>query len=105
MANLLKVAVVEAIIGLLDCGWSYRRISRELGVHRDTVARYDRLRHSKPSKMPPGSTGADHSKPSNLPAGSSVGEDPKPAKVIPKSDEKNRSGFALFENVAKSGSP
>ena len=43
MANVLKVAVVHAIIGLLDQGWSYRRIARELGVHRETVARYDRL--------------------------------------------------------------
>ena len=44
MANQLKVAVVHAIIGLLAQGWSYRRIARELGVHRETVARYDRLR-------------------------------------------------------------
>ena len=37
MANQLKVAVVDAIIGLLDHGWSYRRIARELGVHRVLV--------------------------------------------------------------------
>ena len=65
MANQLKVAVVDAIIGLLDHGWSYRRIARELGVHRDTVSRYDRLRRSKPSKAIPGSREYDHSKPAN----------------------------------------
>ncbi len=43
MANILKMAVTHAIIGLLEKGWSYRRISRELGVHRETVSRYDRL--------------------------------------------------------------
>ena len=60
MANQLKVAVADAIIGLLEHGWSYRRIARELGVHRETVARYDRLRRSygsKPSNPTPGSSG------------------------------------------------
>jgi transposase len=60
MANQLKVAVVHAIIGLLERGWSYRRIARELGVHRETVARYDRLRRladSKPANVTPGSAG------------------------------------------------
>ena len=94
MANRLKVAVVDAIIGLLEHGWSYRRISRELGVHRETVARYDRLRDSKPANVTSGSAGHDHSKPSNLPAGSSGAEDPKSAKAIPGSAdlwESNRS--------------
>ena len=50
MANVLKVAVVHAIIGLLAQGWSYRRIARELGVHRETVSRYDRLRQTAGSK-------------------------------------------------------
>ena len=52
MANVLKVAVVHAIIGLLDQDWSYRRIARELGVHRETVARYDRLRQSPSGGAP-----------------------------------------------------
>ena len=43
MSNRLKMANVHAIIGLLEQGWSYRRISRELRVDRDTVARYNRL--------------------------------------------------------------
>ncbi len=52
------MAKVSAIIGLLEQGWRYRRIARELGVHRETVARYDRLRlasDSKPAKVTPGS--------------------------------------------------
>lgn len=57
MANRLRMAIVNAIIGLLDQGWSYRRIERELGVRRETVSRYDRLRResSNPAKAPPGS--------------------------------------------------
>jgi len=71
MANILKVAVTHAIIGLLERQWSYRRIARELGVHRETVARYDRLRQ------------AAGSKPANPTAGSSVDNDSKPSNVTP----------------------
>jgi len=73
MANQLKVAVVHAIVGLLDQGWSYRRIARELGVHRETVARYDRLRQtagSKPANATPGSGSGDNPKPANVTLGS-----------------------------------
>jgi transposase len=55
MANRLKMANIQAVIGLLEQGWSYRRIARELGIDRDTVARYDRLRKSKPAIVAPGS--------------------------------------------------
>jgi transposase len=51
MANQLKVADVLAIRALVERGWSYRRIARELGVHRETVARYA----PKPAKAPTGS--------------------------------------------------
>ena len=60
MANRLKVADVRAIIGLLELRRSYRRIACKLKVHRETVARYDRLRQtasSKPANAPPGYTG------------------------------------------------
>ena len=50
MANRLKMAIVQAIIGLLEQGWSQRRIARELGIHRETVARYDRIRRNPDSK-------------------------------------------------------
>jgi transposase len=42
MANRLKMAKVHAIQVLRSRGWSQRRIAQELGVHRDTVARYVR---------------------------------------------------------------
>jgi len=76
MANQLKMVMVHAIIGLLEQGWRYRRIARELGVHRDTVARYDRLRKisdSKPANPTPGSNADDHSKPANATLGSALG--------------------------------
>ncbi|HET8564535.1 MAG TPA: IS21 family transposase [Candidatus Binatia bacterium] len=49
MANRLKMANIHAIIGLLEQEWSHRRIARELGVDRETVARYDRLRRNRPT--------------------------------------------------------
>ncbi len=64
MANRLKMAKVHAIIGLLEQGWSYRRIGRELGVDRDTVARYDRLRQNR-SKPAIVATGSEVSEGSN----------------------------------------
>ena len=91
MANELKVAVVHAIIGLLEQGWSFRRIARELGIHRETVARHDRLRReagSKPANVTAGSDPADDSKPANPTAGS----DPKPANVTAGSSPKRSLG-------------
>jgi len=55
MAHRLKMAKIHAIEALLRLGWSHRRIARELGVHRETVSRYDRLRGSKPAISTPGS--------------------------------------------------
>jgi transposase len=40
MANVLTMAQAEMIKALYGKGWSQRRIARELGLHRDTVARY-----------------------------------------------------------------
>lgn len=40
MANRLKMAFIEAIRSLHNRGWSRRRIARELGVDRETVARH-----------------------------------------------------------------
>lgn len=71
MANQLRMAMVEAIIALLDRGWSYRRIARELGVHRETVARYARLRRQEPAK------------PAKVTPGSESDDSPEPAKVTP----------------------
>lgn len=69
MANYLKMAEVHAIQTLRAQGWSFRRIGRELGVHRETVARYVYLAESA-------ADGAFCSKPANLPAGS-TGSSPR----------------------------
>ena len=50
MGNNIKVAVTNAIITLYDRGWSQRRISRELGIHRETVRRHIRLHTGTLSK-------------------------------------------------------
>ena len=44
MANYLTMAQVQTVLQLKDRGWSNRRIERELGIHRETVARYLKLR-------------------------------------------------------------
>ena len=40
MANQLKMALVDTIQRLHQQGWSKRRIARELGIDRETVARH-----------------------------------------------------------------
>jgi len=72
MSNRLKMANIHAIIGLLKQGWSYRRIARELGVDRETVARYDRLRRdrAKPAIVASGSEAYESSNAAISTAGS-----------------------------------
>ncbi len=74
MSNILKMANIHAIIGLLERDWSHRRIARELGVNRETVARYDRLRRKqpKPAIVTPGSEQSEGSNPAISTAGSLV---------------------------------
>jgi IS30 family transposase len=66
MGNYLMMADKQRILALIELGWSYRRIQRETGVHRDTVARYDPRREPKPAKVTAGST----SKPAGVTPGS-----------------------------------
>ena len=76
MANYIEMTVRGAIATLCNRGWSNSRIARELGIHRETVARYKRLgpepaeeitgEESKPS-IPP--AGNDAAKPSIVPPG------------------------------------
>jgi predicted DNA-binding protein (UPF0251 family) len=47
MPNLLNMADIQAIWALAQQGWSQRRIARELGIDRETVARY--LAMAKPA--------------------------------------------------------
>ena len=56
MANLLKMANTETIHTLHQQGWSQRRIARELGMNRETVARcIARTQNPKPANAPIGS--------------------------------------------------
>lgn len=50
MSNQLKMAQVQLILALNGRGWSQRRIDRELGVNRETVARYVELAAANPAK-------------------------------------------------------
>lgn len=56
MSNQLKMASIQAILSLRAQRWSFRRISAQLGIHRETVARYVRLAESKPANALTGST-------------------------------------------------
>jgi transposase len=62
----------ERILALLELGWSYRRIQRETGVDRETVARHDPRRISKSAKVSTGSI----SKPAGVFAGSASACEP-----------------------------
>lgn len=83
MANLLKVVMVETIVSLHNRGWSKRRIARELGIDRETVARHLRLAAlgPKPARAPVGSESVEAgSKPATAPIGSEDGNgESKPA--------------------------
>jgi transposase len=83
MSNLLKVAMIDIILSLHRKGWSQRQIARELGINRETVARYlTRVSAApKPANAPTGSLGLDSApKPANAPTGSlGLGSAPKPA--------------------------
>jgi transposase len=51
MANVLKMDKQTLIKQLLELGWSHRRIHRETGIHRDTIAKYD-PNHPKWANLP-----------------------------------------------------
>jgi transposase len=73
MSNLLKVAMIDTILSLRQRGWSQRRIARELGIDRETVARHLRQHatQAKPANAPTGFQDAeDTSKPAIAPLGS-----------------------------------
>jgi transposase len=67
------MALIDSVFTLHRRGWSQRRIARELGIHRETVARYLQTpaTEPKPAIAPPGSdpTGLE-AKPAIAPPGS-----------------------------------
>ncbi len=84
MANQLRVAQIHSILTLYERGWSCRRISRELGVHRETVSKYVRCGVDPPESAAPGGApmvrrGAAGSKPATAPTGISEASEAKPA--------------------------
>ena len=74
MANQLKMDMVNAILTLKQRGWSQRRIARELGIDRETVARYLHRQGVDPKPATNAPPGSDSPKPANAPTGS-VDED------------------------------
>jgi transposase len=68
MGNYLKMIDIQRIQALLELGWSYRRIERETGVRRETIARYDPRHVSNAAKV---STG-EMAKPARVSPGSAV---------------------------------
>jgi len=58
MGNYLKMADKQRVLALLELGWSYRRIERETGIRRETVARYDPRRAPKAATPTAGSVSA-----------------------------------------------
>jgi transposase len=83
MSNLLKVAMINIILSLHRQGLSQRRIASELGINRETVARYlsDAKVSAKPAIAPSGSIEAEtEPKPAIAPSGSIEAEsESKPA--------------------------
>ena len=70
MANQLKMAMVNAILTLKQRGWSHRRIVQELGINRETVARYVNLWQTNPKPATNAPPGSEDSKPAKAPIGS-----------------------------------
>ncbi len=86
MSNLLKVAMIETILSLRQRGWSQRRIARELGIDRETVARHLRQPPAppKPALAPIGSSDTDEeSKPARAPTGSAVLDGESKPAIVP----------------------
>src|SRR6266571_1651372 len=58
MGNYLKMTDKRRVLALLELGWTYRRIERETGVRRETIARHDPRRKSKAANLSAGSVRA-----------------------------------------------
>jgi transposase len=55
LGNYLKVPDRQRILALLELGWTYRRVERETGVRRETIAKYARALQSNPANPTTGS--------------------------------------------------
>jgi transposase len=113
--NQLKMDIQQTISTLSRGGWSQRRIARELGIDRETVARYRRLARQvaepKPAISPTGSEPVEGPNPAIVPPGSEVAavpshlpaEPPNPA-ISPAGSKPGRvSHCEPFESVIQAG--
>jgi len=76
VANRLTMAMIETVLALHRRKWSTRRIALELGINRETVARYiaQAAAEAKPAIAPTGSAmEAEGAKPATAPTGSGEG--------------------------------
>ena len=82
MSNLLTMAMVQSILLLHAQGWSQRRIAKQLGIDRGTVAKYLRqwrVASATPAMSHTGSDGEIQSKPAIVHIGSEGEQSAKPA--------------------------
>jgi transposase len=77
MANRLKMAKIEAIFSLRQRNWSIRRIAKELGLHRDTVARQVQF-HEARAKPASAAEGAPSAKQATLGVGAPSAKQARP---------------------------
>src|SRR5215469_12032019 len=97
MSNQLKVAMIETILSLRERGWSQRRIARELGIDRQTVARYlhQQSGPANPAIAPLGSADASHEpKPAIAPLGSIPLANPADQEPLTQTEQVSRAGRA-----------
>ena len=105
MANQIKMAVRDSILTLYDRGMPQRRIARELGINRETVARHIRGTHSNapnPAIVPIGISPGGDSKPAISPAGTQSVEGSKPA-IAPIGKPGRRSDCDPYRAVIDTG--
>ncbi len=76
MANQLKMVVVSAVLTLRQRGWSQRRIARELGIDRETVAKYVNSWEAGPKPATNAPTGSEGLEPALMPI-EPVDQDPQ----------------------------
>jgi transposase len=109
--NQLKMDLQKAISSLSGSGWSQRRIARELGIDRETVARYRRLARQaeepKPAILPAGPASTPQPNPAISPTGSEgtspPATQPNPA-ISPAGSKAGRvSHCAPFESFIQTG--
>ena len=102
MGNVLKMQKQQQIQALTMLGWSNRSISNEIGVDRETVAKY-RQQFQSPPKVPTDSETSDSQNPSEVPTDSDGQNPPNvPAEPLPSLPPTNSAQIRPFiEDVRK----